>query len=84
MKRDAPIHQLRRVVHIEEVTGRHGGKGWVLTLECGHLAVRHRPSPDPVRVASMLVGVGVDRMQRLRAPERVRCWRCVLRAQNNA
>lgn len=71
------LNPFRQVQHIEERTGSHGGGAWLLTLSCGHLAVRRRPNPKPLRVTSMLMVLGTERLfRRLRAPERVRCLAC--------
>lgn len=73
----------RQVVYIEDASpGPRGGGAWWLTLECGHFAVRAKPSSRP--------DLGVDakgrgvfsvptvlrRARRGVAPSRVRCLMC--------
>ena len=54
----------REVERIEETTGAHGGVAWMLTLSCGHIAVRSQPR---FRMFEPVVRV---------APKRVRCIVC--------
>jgi len=58
----------RAVTFIETVDGERGGRAWILTLECGHVAVRAQPGrgTDPVRLL----------MQPRLAPKRVVCHAC--------
>lgn len=72
----------RAVVHIDERRGPRGGMVWVLTLECGHRAHRHQPTPTPEQLGRVLLPV-VGRNERrprglegLTAPHRVRCLFC--------
>lgn len=61
----------RAVVHIEDgKPGPRGGAAWWLTLECGHGAVRMKPSQRPSRATQRM-------FRPLRfAPKRVRCLTC--------
>lgn len=63
---------LRDVVYIEIARpGRNGGQPWLLTLECGHLAVRSRGNTkDTLRVAARLFKGPMF------APKRCRCVLC--------
>lgn len=63
-------HPLRQVVYIAEREGPRGGRYWMLTLECGHLATRDIPSPKCV-VRSLMQG-NVPSF----APEKVKCIIC--------
>ena len=57
----------REVVYIREGRGSRGGSFWLLTLECGHLAVRQKPN---VRLRAFQI-------PRPRfAPKRCRCRMC--------
>lgn len=58
----------RTVSNIGETTGARGGKAWSLTLECGHIAIRHQ-APTTFRRA--MAGKPTPF-----APRRVRCWMC--------
>lgn len=57
------------VVHIGENTGAHGGRFWVLTLACGHIATRSNPVPK--NLTEMFGRRGLRF-----APKRVRCYVC--------
>jgi hypothetical protein len=67
----------REVVHIDEMTGAHGGLAWVLALSCGHFAVRAQPRPKMFEAFRYANGVRGCRMSKPRvAPKRVRCIMC--------
>lgn len=67
------MNPLRNVVRIEVARpGRNGGQPWILTLECGHLAIRSRGNTkDKARVVSRLMIKGIRF-----APKRCRCVLC--------
>lgn len=61
---------LREVVHIEDCKpGRNGGRAWILTLSCGHLAVRFQPRFSMGR--AMTRG-----LRDAKAPQSCRCHSC--------
>lgn len=62
----------RAVTLIGEQTGPRGGKVWILTLECGHLAARAQPNTGPERTVRRMV----QRLSRFTAPHKMRCWIC--------
>lgn len=70
----------RDVENVSMSTGPHGGRAWILTLNCGHVAVRSMPSSrrvvfgsgGPLRKAD---GSRKNRVQLL-APRRVKCMLC--------
>lgn len=64
----------KRVVHIESRTGPHGGRHWILTLECGHHAVHKQPRLSPVQAA------GLRRVRSTFAPKKKLCWVCSKKA----
>ena len=62
------MRPLREVEHIEERTGRNGGRYWSLKLSCGHIAIRDIP---PFSLGKAIAG-----MMPPTAPHRVRCRTC--------
>jgi hypothetical protein len=63
------LDPLRAVTLIEERTGARGGGAWLLTLECGHVAVRAKREPKPWNILA-------TPLARFLAPTSVRCWMC--------
>ncbi len=57
----------RKVVHIEEGEGPHGGRHWLLELECGHFAIHQIPK---VRIYQLVSRKPTG------APKKKRCWVC--------
>ena len=56
----------RIVRHIENRIGPHGGRYWLLTLECGHLKCARKPCLRPYQI-----------FRRIRfAPKKVACLVC--------
>lgn len=57
----------REVIHIEISTGKGGGKIWVLTLSCGHMAFRRIP---PIRLHNLTA------FSRREPPKKCHCHLC--------
>lgn len=72
----------REVVHIDTQKGPRGGLSWVLTLECGHTAFRHKDNPTAAQLGARLIGELISfhgkrpRPALRTAPEKVRCLWC--------